>query len=286
MKVQVLVINAFSVNGGGGNPAGVVFNADHFSTQTKQAIAAAAGFPETAFVSASSVADFKLDFFTPTKQIPHCGHATIATFGYLKSTGQITGEQSSKETIDGCRTILFKNGVAFMEQKSPRIETVNDLEPVLQSLGITSNDLAPGLYPAIVNTGNSFLLIPVRDEATLASIRYKREVVYQLSEQYGLIGYYLFTSSHQFDATTRMFAPFYGIEEEAGTGMAAGPLACYLRKAGHQQKENFNIEQGRFMEPPSPSLIQVELEMLDGNISKVFAGGSAYVSRQLTLELP
>ena len=116
MKVQVQVINAFSINGKGGNPAGVVFDADNMSTQQKQAIATKAGFPETAFVSASKLADFKLEFFTPTKQIAHCGHATIATFSYLKSIGKIPADHSSKETIDGNRSILFKNGLAFMEQ--------------------------------------------------------------------------------------------------------------------------------------------------------------------------
>ena len=97
MKVVVQVINAFTDNGTGGNPAGVVFQAERFSQSQKQLIAANAGFSETAFVSPSQTADFKLDFFTPTRQIPHCGHATIATFGYLRQTGQITRDSSSKE---------------------------------------------------------------------------------------------------------------------------------------------------------------------------------------------
>jgi predicted PhzF superfamily epimerase YddE/YHI9 len=48
-----------------------VFGADDMSTKTKQAIATAVGFPETAFVSASSVADFKLSFFYTNKAVPH-----------------------------------------------------------------------------------------------------------------------------------------------------------------------------------------------------------------------
>ncbi|WP_245823732.1 PhzF family phenazine biosynthesis protein [Photobacterium proteolyticum] len=41
------------------------------------------GLSETAFVSQSDVADFKLAFFTPNRRIAHCGHATIATFSCL-----------------------------------------------------------------------------------------------------------------------------------------------------------------------------------------------------------
>ncbi|HUC79346.1 MAG TPA: PhzF family phenazine biosynthesis protein [Flavisolibacter sp.] len=288
MTINVQVINAFSIDGQGGNPAGVVFDADQFSPQTKQAIATAAGFPETAFVSSSTVADFKLDFFTPTKQIPHCGHATIATFSYLKSMGKIKSNRSSKETIDGCRSIFFKDGLAFMEQKAPTfLNPSADFEKILASLNLSSNDLLPELMPMVVNTGNSFLIVPVKNETVLAAIRYNKEMVSQVSEKYGLIGYYVYThpALQAFDATARMFGPFYGIDEEAATGMAAGPLAAYLYKEEKLLKEHFAIEQGRFMHPASPSRIQVDLTIAGGEITGLFAGGDSYVSGEKKVEI-
>jgi hypothetical protein len=66
-----------------------------------------------------------LDFFTPTKQIAHCGHATIATFVYLRELGLITKTESSKETIDGKREIYFDDDMAFMEQLAPSYKEVN-----------------------------------------------------------------------------------------------------------------------------------------------------------------
>ena len=66
-----------------------MLDADRLTSQQKQEIATKVGLSETAFVSPSSVAEFKLDFFTPVKQIPHCGHATIGTFTYLKKNGMI-----------------------------------------------------------------------------------------------------------------------------------------------------------------------------------------------------
>jgi PhzF family phenazine biosynthesis protein len=81
MKEVILkTVCAFSIDRMGGNPAGVVLNADNFTNNEKQAIATQAGLSEVAFVSSSTEADFKLDFFTPNRQIAHCGHATIATF--------------------------------------------------------------------------------------------------------------------------------------------------------------------------------------------------------------
>ncbi|MBO9659639.1 MAG: PhzF family phenazine biosynthesis protein [Chitinophagaceae bacterium] len=286
MITQVQVINAFSIEGKGGNPAGVVFDADGLSTERRQQIATAAGFPETAFVSNSAIADYKLEFFTPVKQIPHCGHATIATFSYLKSAGKISTDISSKETIDGTRTILFKEGLAFMEQKAPRIEPVTNIGEVLDSLHISSADLMPGHQPAIVNTGNSFLIIPLVDQTVLSAVDYDRDAVYRISEKYGLIGYYLYTTTPGYDATTRMFAPFYGIDEEAGTGMAAGPLAVYLRHTQLPEQTDFRIQQGSFMKPASPSLIKVSLELEDGRIRRLFAGGGAHISGSVEVSIP
>ena len=103
--INVQILNAFVDNDKGGNPAGVVLNADTLSDKNKLEIAKKVGLSETAFVSKSKTEDFKLDFFTPTKQIAHCGHATVATLSYLKQIGAVKTDDSSKETIDGKRKI-------------------------------------------------------------------------------------------------------------------------------------------------------------------------------------
>lgn len=286
MQTEIRVINSFSINGKGGNPAGVVLNADNFSLEEKQKIAAKAGFPETAFVSTSKVADYKLEFFTPLKQIPHCGHATIATFSFLKQQGVIKSTRSSKETVDGCRSIIFKHGEAFMEQQTPSFTSFEEIPRLLGGLNLSSQALLDRLLPCIVNTGNSFLIVPIKDEQTLSQIDYDRDKIIQLSKQFGLIGLYLYTPRQDlFDATTRMFAPFYGIDEEAATGMAAGPLAAYLYCKAKVIKSHFKIEQGQFMKPASPSLLNVLLEVESGTIQKIFAGGSAYVSHKIFVNL-
>lgn len=147
MKIEVPIVSAFVDGDSGGNPAGVVLNAERFSYEQKQKIAAAIGLSETAFVSPSDSADIKLEFFTPARQIAHCGHATIATFSYLRQNGLLTRDQSSKETIDGRRLINMEGDLAYMEQKAPRYEQLTDadLELVLTALGITSTDLIAGL---------------------------------------------------------------------------------------------------------------------------------------------
>jgi predicted PhzF superfamily epimerase YddE/YHI9 len=72
-----------------------------------------------------------------------------------------------------------------------------------------------------------------------------------------------------------MFAPRYGITEEAATGMAAGPLACYLYDIMGRTHADMLIEQGYLMSPPSPSVITVKLGLFEGKIKGLMAGGSA-----------
>lgn len=290
-RFTVSVVNAFTDNGTGGNPAGVMLDADGLDKETKQQIAAQAGMSETAFVSASETADFKLEFFTPTRQIAHCGHATVATFSYLMQQGRIVGAHSSKETIDGNRSIFLDGDLAFMEQLAPKYQVLDvsstvSPEAVMRSLGLKTSDLLPRHKPTVVNTGNSFLICPLTSEAALAKIAPDQAAIEEISDLFDLIGYYPFTLETQIsgrDAAARMFAPRYGIPEESATGMAAGPLACYLYDQLNMKQSQFTIEQGRLMQPPSPSEIIVKLALDRGVITRLMAGGRAHETRQIQI---
>ena len=290
--MQVRIVNAFVDGEQGGNPAGVVLQADALSAAQKQAIAAQVGLSETAFVSSSQSAAFKLEFFTPTRQIAHCGHATVATFSLLRQLGLVSEGWSSKETIDGNRDILLRGDMAFMEQRQPQYLDLRSepeaLAEVLAALGITPEQLLPGLWPTRVNTGASFVIVPLRNEANVAAIVPDQAELARLSEQFELIGFYVFSQQTRQpgrDAGARMFAPRYGIDEESATGMAAGPLACFLHDYLGVAGPSLLIEQGYLMQLPSASVITVDLQLAEGRIERLLAGGKAQVMSELTLEL-
>ncbi len=287
--VTVQILNAFAENGKGGNPAGVVLNADELTVENKLEISRKVDLSETAFVSSSKTEDFKLDFFTPNKQIAHCGHATVATFSYLKQIGALKNASSSKETIDGKRSIEMIGDLAFMEQLSPKYIDVSHKEKaILTSLGLKKEDLMPNAPIQLVNTGNSFILVPVKNKEVLKNIIPDFNLISEISETFDLIGYYVFstdTDHTEYDATSRMFGPRYGILEEAGTGMAAGPLAGYLYDTLKIKKKSFRIQQGKYMTVPSPSLIIVNLHIEKGEIQQIMAGGKGLLHKQLEIEL-
>lgn len=112
METTVYTLTAFSKAVNGGNPAGVVLDADFLSEHEMQKIAAEVGFSETAFVQKSENADFKLRFFTPCAEVDLCGHATVAAFYLLAYKGLIEVGEYSQETKAGILKVEnHQNGI-------------------------------------------------------------------------------------------------------------------------------------------------------------------------------
>lgn len=283
--VDLSVIHAFTMDRRGGNPAGVVFDADGLSSAAKQAVARDAGYPETAFVSRSDVADLKLEFFTPRRQIAHCGHATIAVFAHLNATGRLCDGLHTKETIDGLRQVSVTGGRAAMEQRAPRFTGAPRVAAV-RALGLAFTDVSPDGGPICIDTGNRFLVVGVRDSAVLAAMKPDTAALERLSDDMDLIGAYVFAADAPgVAATTRMFAPRYGILEEAATGMAAGPLAALLAVRG-LARDRLVIEQGRYMPAPSPSRLEVEIRRAaTGAMQSIWVSGEARLMSRRTVHL-
>ncbi|MBD3402521.1 PhzF family phenazine biosynthesis isomerase [candidate division GN15 bacterium] len=287
--VEVYLVKAFTEEAAGGNPAGVVLDADGLTDEQKQQIASEVGYSETAFVTRPDNADFKLDFFTPTKPIAHCGHATVASFALLRQLGKVEQDRVTTMTADGIREIMFEGERVFMEQSQPVYRALDhDLKAeALKSLGLQPNQLNPIAPIKIVSTGNRFLIFGVKTEEDLRSIHPDHAMISDISNRLDLIGFYVYTPLKRGAtvATARMFAPYYGIEEEAATGMAAGPLSAFLVDLTGVSREEFVIQQGEHMSPPSPSKIIARVKREAGKIESVVIGGSAAVGDKRTVRV-
>ena len=79
-KYKVFQVDSFTDKKFSGNPAGVVLNADGLTDNEMQQIAKELNNSETAFILSPSESDHEvwIRFFTPTTEVPTCGHATIA----------------------------------------------------------------------------------------------------------------------------------------------------------------------------------------------------------------
>ena len=83
-----------------------------------------------------------------------------------------------------------------MVQQAPSYQIPKkNIKEILTSLGLKHSDIINGLVPTIVDTGNLFLNIPVKNENILKQIEPQLDKIKQLSEQFNLIGYYVFTNN-------------------------------------------------------------------------------------------
>ena len=265
-SVTVELVAAFTKDGAGGNPAGVVLDASGIAPAERQRIAAGVGAPETAFVTVASDGAFETEFYSPAKQVPDCGHATVATFSLLARRGLLPGPGAVKRTILGDRAISIEGERVFMEQPRPKVAPFPHAAEIAYALGIGSESVV--LEPVLADHGLRFVLVEGTPDA-LAAIVPNASVIAELTEAPDALGLYVYAGDHaQFDATIRMFAPRIGILEEAATGMAAGLLGGYL--ARDHETASYRFLQGALMPQPSPSKLIVRVRP-----DHVLVGGTA-----------
>src|SRR5579872_4983139 len=128
MRIKTEIVNAFTKNGEGGNPAGIVIGLEEqtFSSKQMQAIAAEINLSETAFVlppnkkKESSGADYCVRFFAVNAEVGLCGHATIAAWTELYQKGIVRPGEYIQEIKAGTLGVDIRNdGRIIMDQPLP-----------------------------------------------------------------------------------------------------------------------------------------------------------------------
>lgn len=261
MTANVLHFDVFTSNPGKGNPAGIVLLSDNLDQRAMQTIAQATGFNDTAFISSSEVADFRVRYFSPRKEVELCGHATIAAAIALRTRGSLVGKTLPcdflLETKAGVLPITIDTDaegetLVFMSQAPAQFVKFNgDRTSLLHALGIAVTDIHPDFPLMYGSTGRWTLVVPVRS----------LDVMRKLQPQPTAFADALFdrpeASIHPFcfevqsigaDLHARHFSsPSSGTLEDPVTGTASGVLGAYYRKFVDANRDNSQplvIEQG------------------------------------------
>ena len=87
MSLPIFVVDAFTSEAFGGNPAAVVLG--HGDEAWMQQVAAEMRHSETAFVQPRAGGGFDLRWFTPEVEVDLCGHATLASAHVLFETDRL-----------------------------------------------------------------------------------------------------------------------------------------------------------------------------------------------------
>lgn len=269
--IKVYVASAFCKDENGGNKAGVVLYENALTIDNKKNIAKQLGYAETAFVSKSNCADFKIEYFTPAEEVPLCGHATIATFGILKYLNKLDKINYTIETKSGILNVNLDNEQIFMEQNTPIFYEEIDYEEIKASF---DRDCIETNRPIrIVSTGLKDILIPIKNETLLNELKPNFEYIKNISKKYDVIGMHLYTFDDN-RIICRNFAPLYDVDEESATGTSNCALAGLLFMKMNLKNSIYTFEQGYSLN--SPSSIVVKIDSHDNkNIDKIYVGGNS-----------
>jgi len=285
MKVEVVILNAFTRDGSGGNPAGVVLNADWLSAQQMQAIAQQVGLSETAFVMSSALADYAVRFFTPTAEIDFCGHATVAVYCLMQQRQLLKKKQLSQVTNAGILTVTIDaQNAVLMQLALPTFGARFGAAQIAAMLNIEPKLIDATQLPLeVVATGLADLMIPIV-AGGLDQVVADHHAIAQFCRAHDLVGFHLFElpdQPNQFSAHCRNFAPLFGINEESATGSSSGALACYLHRHLPNAPTSFVFEQGRLM--AQSSRLSAAIDHQGGKITNVSVGGTATISHTMSL---
>ncbi|ARF55052.1 PhzF family phenazine biosynthesis protein [Streptomyces gilvosporeus] len=266
---EVLRYTAFSTDPEGGNPAGVVLDAEGLDDAAQLAIAAELDYSETAFLTpppadlgGTAGRAFTIRFFSPLAEVAFCGHATVATAVALAERigpgDLLFATQAGPVPV----TVREQDGVlrATLTSVAPHVAAVGeaDLTEALAALDWPAGDLDPALPPRIAFAGNNHLVLAAATRDRLAALDYDFDRLAALMERLDLTTLQLVWRESESVFHVRDPFPVGGVVEDPATGAAAAAFGAYARELKLvTAPATLTLHQGHDM--GRPGLLTVEL---------------------------
>ncbi len=210
-------IDAFATRAFEGNPACII-PAERFPDDPMmQSIAAENNVSETAFIVPADDGGWHLRWFTPTMEVPLCGHATLAAAHWLYSLGGYCGDQITFHTkwSGPLRVQPCEDGRLEMDFPAPEIKMLAEDDVLYDALAA-----ALGARPVKVFDGPYLAVMFEQPEQIIAlspDLVALKKLGGSLSAEPGNVGCFAYGGSNC-DVTSRFFAPGSGIDEDPATG--------------------------------------------------------------------
>jgi len=193
-----------------GNPAGVIFIDDNFSVEKMQQVAMEMNVSETAFVCKKEKY-FTIRFFSPTTEIPLCGHATLATAHIIWTLGLKKPHQEIIfHAMNDKLTVINNNNWITMSFPQYEIKKTEVPTKFSSLIGFTPIEVYEATY------GWKIAIAPNEEDIINASPNFSQMTDNDL-------GHLMITSKSDrkdIDYVVRCFAPQSGIDEDPVTGSA------------------------------------------------------------------
>src|SRR4030095_7617552 len=229
--MRTFFVDSFTDQKFKGNPAAVCLTETELKNSTMQDIATEIGFSETAFIKKITGNTYSIRFFTPKKEIPLCGHATLASSKIIFDTMDIDAVTFINSENVELKTRKENDGKIVMQFPVYDTEEIEVPKAMLDSLGIAST------VNARFSLKNKIVLIEINDSDTLA--RLSPDFTALIDSCDGINGVLVTARSNNtdFDFHYRYFWPWAGTNEDPVTGGVQTFLTKYW--AGKLNKNKF-----------------------------------------------
>jgi PhzF family phenazine biosynthesis protein len=222
-KTPVFIVDAFVSEALRGNPAAVCFVDKSFTDKLLQSIAAELKLSETAFVIPDESGGFSIRWFTPSTEMPLCGHATLAAAAVIFEKGLSADKTLSFSSISGTLTAYRDGGKIFMRFPADDYEDAQPEPELLTALGVHK------YLRAIAGKNTRKLVIHLPDERTVENLRpdFAALLALNKSGKWKGVGVTGESASPSYDCVSRYFNPWAGVDEDPVTGSVHTILAPY-----------------------------------------------------------
>lgn len=214
MKVRIFQLDAFATRRFRGNPAAVMPLEAFPADRVLQSIALENNLSETAFLVARD-GDYQLRWFTPSMEVPLCGHATLASAAVV---------MERLEPGRGAVTFHTASGALHVKRADTGYVMNFPARPTEPVAALPALALALGAEPREVRADRINYLAVLESEAAVRALVPDGAAVARL-DRLGVI--VTARGSGEFDIVSRYFAPARGVPEDPVTGSAHCALAPY-----------------------------------------------------------
>jgi PhzF family phenazine biosynthesis protein len=219
MRTPIFQVDAFTTRRFAGNPAAVMPMNSFLSDAVLQAIAAENNLAEAAFWVPEGN-DYRLRWFTPTVEVPLCGHATLASAAVVMERLEPGRSSVVFHSASGPLTVRRAEAGYVMNFPARSSEKVSTPPGLAEAMGVVPVEVL----------GNAFNYMAVLESAEVV-----REIAPDMAalarmDRPGVIVTAPGDGDGAYDFVSRYFAPAKGIPEDPVTGAAHCMLAPYWAK--------------------------------------------------------
>ncbi|ACV25533.1 PhzF family phenazine biosynthesis protein [Kangiella koreensis] len=233
MTVEMHVVDAFTEQLFGGNPAAVIMTEEWLDDSLMQSIATENNLSETAFLKPVEHNHYQIRWFSPLTEIDFCGHATMASaFVVFLNNPSLSEVKFSAPAVGELIVTKQADGVIDMSFPNRKPEPVGDVPQALLD-GLSKE-------PRQVLRNEQAYFAIYDGEESVRAIEYDSEKLKLLAPFDVVVS----SPGKDYDFVSRYFWPANGGDEDPVTGSIHAGLAPYWgEKMSKQELVAFQASQ-------------------------------------------